>query len=50
MIAGAIGDYGTGVNTDADGKPDPGKLDLIARLGGEGYARTTDRFNLTRPK
>jgi len=34
----------------ADGKPDPGKLDLIARLGGEGYARTTDRFNLTRPK
>src|SRR3954470_14876636 len=27
----------------ADGKPDPGKLDLVARLGGEGYARTTDR-------
>lgn len=23
VIAGAIGDYGTGVNTDADGKPDP---------------------------
>jgi flavin reductase (DIM6/NTAB) family NADH-FMN oxidoreductase RutF len=33
----------------ADGKPDPGKLDLIARLGGEGYARTTERFNLPRP-
>jgi len=32
-----------------DGKPDPGKLDLIGRLGGEGYARTTDRFNLKRP-
>ena len=33
----------------ADGRPDPGKLDLIARLGGEGYARTTDRFALERP-
>lgn len=34
---------------DAAGKPDPGKLDLIGRLGGEGYARTTDRFALKRP-
>lgn len=34
---------------DADGRPDPGKLDLIARLGGSGYARTTDRFDLKRP-
>jgi flavin reductase (DIM6/NTAB) family NADH-FMN oxidoreductase RutF len=33
----------------ADGKPDAGKLDLIARLGGDGYARTTDRFDLERP-
>jgi flavin reductase (DIM6/NTAB) family NADH-FMN oxidoreductase RutF len=33
----------------ADGKPDPGKMDLIARLGGESYARTTERFNLKRP-
>lgn len=32
-----------------EGKPDPAKLDLIARLGGEGYARTTDRFSLKRP-
>lgn len=34
---------------DADGKADPAKLDLIARLGGDGYARTTDRFSLDRP-
>jgi flavin reductase (DIM6/NTAB) family NADH-FMN oxidoreductase RutF len=33
----------------ADGKPDPGKLDLIGRLGGDGYTRTTERFNLERP-
>jgi flavin reductase (DIM6/NTAB) family NADH-FMN oxidoreductase RutF len=34
---------------DADGRPDPAKLDLIGRLGGESYARTTDRFDLKRP-
>ncbi|PAW66639.1 MAG: flavin reductase [Opitutia bacterium Tous-C1TDCM] len=33
----------------ADGKPDAGKMDLIARLGGDGYARTTERFELERP-
>ncbi|MBI4627020.1 MAG: flavin reductase family protein [Verrucomicrobia bacterium] len=33
----------------ADGKPDAAKLDLIGRLGGEGYTRTTDRFALERP-
>jgi flavin reductase (DIM6/NTAB) family NADH-FMN oxidoreductase RutF len=33
----------------ADGKPDAGRLDLIGRLGGESYARTTDRFSLPRP-
>lgn len=32
-----------------DGKPDAGKLDLIGRLGGESYARTTERFSLKRP-
>lgn len=32
-----------------DGKPDPGKLDLIGRLGGELFARTRDRFALKRP-
>jgi flavin reductase (DIM6/NTAB) family NADH-FMN oxidoreductase RutF len=32
-----------------DGKPDAGKLDLIGRLGGESYARTTERFALKRP-
>jgi flavin reductase (DIM6/NTAB) family NADH-FMN oxidoreductase RutF len=31
------------------GLPDPAKLDLIGRLGGESYARTTDRFDLKRP-
>jgi flavin reductase (DIM6/NTAB) family NADH-FMN oxidoreductase RutF len=33
----------------ADGRPDPAKLDLVGRLGGESYARTTERFDLTRP-
>ncbi len=33
----------------ADGKPDPAKLDLIGRLGGESYTRITDRFDLERP-
>ena len=33
-----------------DGKPDPAKLDLIGRMGGETYARTTDRFALKRPR
>ncbi len=33
----------------ADGKPDPAKLDLIGRMGGELFARTTDRFELERP-
>jgi flavin reductase (DIM6/NTAB) family NADH-FMN oxidoreductase RutF len=34
---------------DPAGKPDPAKLDLIARLGGDSYARTTERFELERP-
>lgn len=33
----------------ADGKPDAGKLDLIGRMGGEMYARTTERFEIKRP-
>lgn len=32
-----------------DGRPDPGKLDTIGRMGGELYSRTTERFALTRP-
>lgn len=32
-----------------DGRPDPEKLDLIGRLGGELYARTRERFSLHRP-
>jgi flavin reductase (DIM6/NTAB) family NADH-FMN oxidoreductase RutF len=32
-----------------DGLPDPGKLDLVGRLGGELYARTTERFAIKRP-
>jgi flavin reductase (DIM6/NTAB) family NADH-FMN oxidoreductase RutF len=31
------------------GLPDPGLLDLIGRLGGNSYTRTTDRFDLERP-
>jgi len=34
---------------DASGLPDPAKLDLIGRLGGESYTRTTERFDLKRP-
>ena len=33
----------------ADGKPDPRKLDLVGRLGGEEYATTRDVFSLVRP-
>lgn len=33
----------------ANGKPDPAKLDLIGRMGGETFARTTERFDLERP-
>jgi flavin reductase (DIM6/NTAB) family NADH-FMN oxidoreductase RutF len=33
----------------ADGRPDSAKLDLIGRLGGEGYTRTRERFELERP-
>jgi flavin reductase (DIM6/NTAB) family NADH-FMN oxidoreductase RutF len=32
-----------------DGKPDPAKLDLIGRMGGDGYTRTRERFELERP-
>ncbi len=32
-----------------DGRPDPGKLDLIGRMGGETFTRTTERFDLARP-
>ena len=32
-----------------DGKLDPAKLDLIGRMGGETYSRTTERFDLERP-
>lgn len=34
---------------DAHGKVDPRKLQSIARLGGDYYARTTDLFELKRP-
>lgn len=32
-----------------DGKPDPARLDLIGRMGGETFTRTTERFDLKRP-
>lgn len=34
---------------NTDGRIDPAKLDLIARMGGDLYARTTERFSLSRP-
>jgi flavin reductase (DIM6/NTAB) family NADH-FMN oxidoreductase RutF len=33
----------------ADGRPDPAKLDLIGRLGGDAYARTREIFSIGRP-
>lgn len=33
----------------ADGQIDPAKLDAIGRMGGSGYCRTTERFELPRP-
>lgn len=35
---------------DDKGQIDPAKLDTIGRLGGNSYTRTTERFNLPRPK
>lgn len=32
-----------------DGRPDPAKLDLVGRLGGELFSTTRDRFALKRP-
>ncbi|QDT05287.1 Flavin reductase like domain protein [Rubripirellula lacrimiformis] len=32
-----------------DGFPDPALLDTIGRMGGNGYVRTTDRFEVKRP-
>jgi flavin reductase (DIM6/NTAB) family NADH-FMN oxidoreductase RutF len=33
-----------------DGRIDPAKLDLIGRMSGDLYCRTTERFGLARPK
>ena len=35
---------------DSEGLVDARKLDLIGRMGGDLYARTTDLFEITRPK
>ena len=32
-----------------NGKPDPARLDLIGRMGGETFTRTRERFDLIRP-
>jgi flavin reductase (DIM6/NTAB) family NADH-FMN oxidoreductase RutF len=32
-----------------NGKPDPTKLDLVGRMGGETFTRTRERFDLKRP-
>ncbi len=32
-----------------DGRPDPARLDLVGRMGGDLYATTRDRFALPRP-
>jgi hypothetical protein len=33
-----------------EGRIDPDSLDLVGRMGGIQYSRTTDRFQLARPK
>jgi hypothetical protein len=33
----------------ADGLIDPARQDAIGRMGGEGYTRTRERFDLARP-
>jgi len=33
---------------DADGRIDPGQLDLIGRMGGDSYTHTRDRFEIKR--
>ena len=33
-----------------DGQIDPAKLDAVGRMGGEGYCRTGERFEIERPK
>ena len=35
---------------DGQGHPDAGKLDLVARLGGDDYCTIRDRFRLERPR
>jgi flavin reductase (DIM6/NTAB) family NADH-FMN oxidoreductase RutF len=35
---------------DADGRIDPDRLRAVGRMGGFSYSRTTDRFDLVRPK
>ena len=35
---------------DEEGLFDPRKLDLIGRMGGDLYARTTDLYELERPR
>ena len=49
VIGQIVGIYIDDNVLDADAWPDPAKLDLIGRLGGDAYARTTDRFDLKRP-
>lgn len=43
-------DHGDERVRGADGLCDPAKLDTIARMGGDLYARTTERFSFERPK
>lgn len=34
---------------DPDGRPDPARLQTIGRMGGAGYTRTGDRYEISRP-
>ena len=35
---------------DEQGRADPARIDTVGRLGGDCYTRTTDRFDMDRPK
>lgn len=51
MVVGQIEMFHVSDNViNDDGTIDSAKLDTIGRLGGTGYVRTTDRFDLDRPQ
>ena len=50
LVIGEIVSIHLHENVLQEGKLDPHTLDLIGRMGGMDYARTTERFTMVRPK